>query len=166
MTRRRKRLCKGCMLVNPRRVMWAQYCTPCWNRKGRPQKSCSICEGDYAADTMVGNRCRPCISKVAHAKRVQLVYGMTASEYHELLEFQGGRCYVCHRRPASKRLAVDHDHGTGAVRGLLCKACNRDILGHLGDSVEALHRAIEYLTLPPAKRLWPDRDVTPNQGES
>jgi hypothetical protein len=162
-TRRRKRQCRGCLDAPVRRVMWAQYCTPCWNRKGRPTKDCTVCGETFAADVMNGRRCRPCVSKQAHAKRVQLVYGLTATEYHELLEYQDGRCYVCHRRPASKRLAVDHDHGTGAVRGLLCKACNRDILGHLGDSVEALHRAIEYLTNPPAKQLWPGRDVTPNQ---
>ena len=143
--------------------MWAQYCTRCWTRKGRPTKACSSCEETFAADVMNGGRCRPCVSRAAHAKRVELIYGMTATEYHELLEYQGGRCYICHRRPASKRLAVDHDHTTGAVRGLLCKACNRDILGHLGDSVEALHRAISYLEQPPAKRLWPDRDVTPKQ---
>ncbi len=162
MARRRKRLCKGCMQVPPRRVMWAQYCTPCWNRKGRPTKTCSRCEQTLAADVMNGNRCRPCVSALNHGKRVELIYGMTATEYHELLEYQGGRCYICHRRPASKRLAVDHDHTTGAVRGLLCKACNRDVLGHLRDDTTALARAIEYLQLPPAKQLWPDREVRPS----
>lgn len=59
-------------------------------------------------------------------------------------------CDICRLRPA--------EHGP------LCELCSGDPLGHLGDSVEALHRAIEYLTLPPAKRLWPDRDVTPQRG--
>lgn len=163
MSRRRKRLCKGCLDVPPRRVMWAQYCTRCWTKKGRPTKDCSACSTAFATDVMIGNRCRPCISKANHAKRVELVYGLTAGEYHELLEFQDGRCYICQRRPQSKRLAVDHDHKTGAVRGLLCRNCNRDVLGHLREELEAFERAIDYLLLPPAKRLWPDRDVTPQR---
>jgi hypothetical protein len=96
---------------------------------------------------------------------------MTATEYHELLEYQDGRCFICHRRPQSKRLAVDHDHSCcpgptscgRCIRGLLCRSCNRDVVGGLREDLEAFRRAIEYLTLPPAKRLWPDRDVTPNQ---
>jgi len=42
------------------------------------------------------------------------------------------------------RMAVDHDHITGEVRGLLCKRCNR-ALGILEDSIELLQRAIQYL---------------------
>jgi hypothetical protein len=41
---------------------------------------------------------------------------------------------------------VDHNHKTGAVRGLLCCKCNF-ILGHADDDVGILRRAISYLTL-------------------
>jgi hypothetical protein len=71
-----------------------------------------------------------------------------------LYEAQGGRCYICQRATgARRRLAVDHNHATGEVRGLLCKPCNRDVLGHLRDNTEALQRAIDYLTNPPARRV-------------
>jgi len=41
-------------------------------------------------------------------------------------------------------LHVDHDHITGALRGLLCSACNTG-LGFFRDHPELLKRAIEYL---------------------
>ncbi|WP_424923390.1 endonuclease VII domain-containing protein [Actinocrispum wychmicini] len=72
---------------------------------------------------------------------------------------QGGRCAICQRATGrGKRLAVDHNHATGEVRGLLCKPCNRDVLGHLRDDVSAFERAIVYLTDPPARRMLSGSD--------
>jgi hypothetical protein len=86
---------------------------------------------------------------------VEATYGITGEQYDALYAAQGGKCYICQRANGrTKRLAVDHCHSTGVVRGLLCKMCNRDVLGHLRDSTEALQRAIEYLGNPPAVRLF------------
>jgi hypothetical protein len=86
----------------------------------------------------------------AHEKRVQNTYGLEKGEYAQLYEFQGGRCALCRRATgASKRLAVDHDHATGAVRGLCCGVCNKWILGHARDSIEYFRRCIRYLTTTP-----------------
>lgn len=85
-----------------------------------------------------------------HEKRVQETYGLEAGEYARLYEFQDGRCALCRRATgASKRLAVDHDHATGAVRGLCCGVCNKWILGHARDSVAYFQRCIRYLTTTP-----------------
>lgn len=83
---------------------------------------------------------------------MMLLYGLSAAEYWAIYEYQNGKCYICERAKGTgkRRLSVDHDHETGLVRGLLCLPCNRDILGHLRDSVAALLRAIRYLTNPPA----------------
>lgn len=91
----------------------------------------------------------------AHARHIEETYGITSEQYWDIYEAQGGRCYICQRAKGTgrKRLAVDHDHETGEVRGLLCKPCNRDVLGHLRDSPDALRRAIEYLSNPPAREV-------------
>jgi hypothetical protein len=52
-------------------------------------------------------------------------YGLTLAQYDDLLRSQEGQCAVCQRSPKpGQRLVVDHDHHTGAVRGLLCSSCN------------------------------------------
>lgn len=70
-------------------------------------------------------------------------YGITLEQYNELLARQGGVCAICGGED-QKRLAVDHDHKTGKVRGLLCARCNPAI-GFLLDKVETAHKLILYL---------------------
>lgn len=82
------------------------------------------------------------------AREYQLIrkYGITVKQYDELLERQQGRCAVC-VRPAEefpRRLAVDHDHVTGEVRGLLCNYCNHRLVGRHRDP-GLLRRIAEYL---------------------
>lgn len=72
-------------------------------------------------------------------------FGITAAIYFDMLEEQGGVCYICQGPEiGGRRLAVDHCHYTGKVRGLLCARCNRAI-GMLEDSLELVERAAEYL---------------------
>lgn len=52
-------------------------------------------------------------------------YGITVEDYDVMLEAQNGVCAVCLGSCSlGKRLAVDHNHETGEVRGLLCFRCN------------------------------------------
>lgn len=51
--------------------------------------------------------------------------GVTDEQYERLLAAQGGHCALCPNTPKTRRLAVDHEHRTGRVRGLLCHRCNR-----------------------------------------
>ena len=56
-------------------------------------------------------------------------YGITADEADEILAAQNGRCAIC-CAPAPERLAsmhLDHDHGTGQIRGFLCLDCNQGL---------------------------------------
>lgn len=65
---------------------------------------------------------------------------MTEVRYNELLQSQGGVCAICHKLPNTVRLAVDHDHDTKKVRGLLCYGCNR-----LAVSKDRLISVLSYL---------------------
>jgi len=85
-------------------------------------------------------------------------YGITIADYDALLEEQGGGCAICGAERSftkggkGKRLAVDHDHETGEVRGLLCVTCNRG-LGYFSDSETRLQRAAAYVAKARRKRL-------------
>lgn len=68
-------------------------------------------------------------------------YGLSHEKYTEMVEAQNGSCAIC---KAITDLLVDHDHNTGAVRGLLCRPCNSGI-GQFYDSPARLLSAIEYL---------------------
>lgn len=72
-------------------------------------------------------------------------YGLRLGEYDEMLAAQDGVCAICRGlNKSGKRLAVDHDHNTGKVRGLLCTNCNTAI-GKLGHDLGLLNAAINYL---------------------
>ena len=72
-------------------------------------------------------------------------YGITVEQYDELLDEQQGSCAVCQLEcKTGKRLAVDHNHETGEIRGLLCSKCNMG-LGMFQDSVKLLAKAGAYL---------------------
>ncbi len=73
-------------------------------------------------------------------------YGIEAAEYDRRLAEQGGACAGCGYVPPSggRRLAVDHDHVTGVVRGLLCWRCNT-VLGWARDNPRTLRRLADYL---------------------
>ena len=77
-------------------------------------------------------------------------YGISLVEYNDLLESQGGVCAICGKPPKKLALAVDHDHKTKHIRGLLCHRCNRG-LPWLADSAEVLRKAADYLDNPPPK---------------
>ncbi len=82
----------------------------------------------------------------AHLKR----FGISVNKYEALFKAQKGLCAICQkpevdkRNGKIKRLAVDHDHETGQIRGLLCQRCNT-ALGSFFESAFLLQSAIDYL---------------------
>ena len=72
-------------------------------------------------------------------------YGVTTEQYEQMRLAQDGCCAICKEPPRGVYdLGVDHDHDTGAVRGLLCTNCNT-LLGQAHDDPTVLERAILYV---------------------
>jgi len=62
----------------------------------------------------------------AWARRLWDNYKLTPDMWQKIFDYQGGVCYICGRPEpvAGRRLAVDHSHLDGLIRGLLCSKCN------------------------------------------
>jgi hypothetical protein len=105
--------------------------------------------------------CKPCSLQTSRQwkkenreryKNYQLLkaYNITREQYNHLLKLQNNQCAVCeitqeqHTALFGKELAVDHDHKTGKVRGILCDKHNQ-ALGFIGNDSEVLIRLFEYL---------------------
>jgi len=78
-------------------------------------------------------------------------FNMSIAEYNEIFLKQKGKCAICELAETSvdskgniKWLSVDHHHGNGDIRGLLCNSCNTGI-GLLQDSAKLMRSAIKYL---------------------
>lgn len=78
--------------------------------------------------------------------KLKFNYGITLEQYNQIFEQQQGRCAICgiEQIKTMKRFAVDHNHITNKVRGLLCNRCNLAI-GLFEDSIVGLNKAVEYL---------------------
>lgn len=86
---------------------------------------------------------RPEVRAARRAAHLRLTYGIDVADFDEMVVEQGGCCGICEEQ-LSGPIAVDHDHETGSVRGLLCYRCNTG-LGSLGDSLDGVMRAAAYL---------------------
>lgn len=127
---KRSTWCKACMRVNARRCTELRHARL---RSERPWRKWShVSEKLYLQ-----------AFKVRHHKLA--LYGLKIDEYLDMVETCKGRCEICGKRPDDQSLAVDHCHDSGKVRGLLCSECNLG-LGKLGDTADALERALKYLT--------------------
>ncbi len=77
-------------------------------------------------------------------------FGVDLRWYGEKMVEQNGKCAICKTEETGTRLgkllalAVDHNHATGEVRGLLCRNCNT-LIGHAKESRERLLSAMAYL---------------------
>ena len=88
--------------------------------------------------------------------RYKTLYGLDLDALADLLTSQENRCAIC-REPfdptnKAKKMAIDHNHETGAVRGALCRNCNVG-LGQFGDDPHMLENAVKYLRAARAVRL-------------
>lgn len=89
-------------------------------------------------------RLEPEVKKAQRAGHLKRKFGLTLEQYDAMLAKQGGCCALCRRPPRTIALHVDHDHATGAIRGLLCFQCN-NALADLQEDPRLLAKAMTYL---------------------
>ena len=101
--------------------------------------------------------CKLCSAKEAHRRRTETPHIYKAAKFKTSPEVLKQmllikHCEICGGTTHRKHLAIDHNHKTGIIRGMLCDSCNQG-LGKFKDSVYLLQSAINYLE---------DRDGTTN----
>ena len=145
-----------CAAEGCNRIVYAKgYCRPHWHRLktyGRLEKIRGLIKGNCTIDG-----CGKKIKGLGLCRNHYLIlktYNIHPNEYYKKLKDQNYSCDICgekettlfHNIPGRvKKLAVDHDHNTGKIRGLLCNKCNT-VLGRLNEDVVLIQKMINYLT--------------------
>jgi hypothetical protein len=101
----------------------------------------------YHSDTEeYENICIKCTSNIF----VYLPKSKQKQDYKQLFDQQGGVCAICGNPEVFrskygniKKLAKDHDHTTGIIRGLLCQRCN--LLLNRFNNIEFFEKIVAYL---------------------
>jgi hypothetical protein len=88
-------------------------------------------------------------AEITRRSLLKKLYKLSPEDYDEMLCRQNGLCAVCKTDDAGGRhgsgtFMVDHDHGTGRVRALVCTRCNL-VIGALGDDAALARRIADYL---------------------
>lgn len=134
-------------------------------------KTCATCKEQLPLESFgnlqetkdgLARRCKTCMNKSNRASKdrrpeahktqqreswLRCNYGITVEDYNKMVADQGNKCGICESNDKGTNRGywcVDHCHTSGKVRGLLCGGCNK-ALGQLGDTKEALQKAIKYL---------------------
>lgn len=110
------------------------------------KRQCRICIRDHQ------RRFRAARPDYHHGRNLKQRYGITVDEYHAIIASQNFACAICEveipdklEYKGKRPVAVDHNHETGEVRGILCSSCNL-VLGYARENTHTLYKAIVYLS--------------------
>lgn len=117
---------------------------------GAPSKVKGLCQKHYD----LGRPTRHGTPEQQKERALKFQFGISLEKYKTMFESQGGLCAICkkpesalnQKRTNTKLLAVDHDHKTGLIRGLLCGRCNTAI-GLLQEDPSLLDAAKKYINV-------------------
>jgi hypothetical protein len=131
----------------------------------RELKNCPVCKTlDHPKAEAKGHLCSPCAVERSRTwykenpekyffNQIKAKYGISKEDYLGLVEQQDNKCAICGneetapntwKKDKPRRLAIDHCHETGIIRGLLCYRCNTT-LGKVEDNPELLRNMAAYL---------------------
>jgi hypothetical protein len=128
---------------NKEKTLYQGYCIECNKAKNK----------EHYRDNKQRYKDKARAYEVSCGGRQALRHHISPERLAEMYARFNGMCWNCKLLPA---IFVDHDHSCCndknnyscglCVRGLLCRKCNTG-LGLLGDSIEGLMQALEYLTV-------------------
>lgn len=150
--------CNVCGLVKPLTEYHKRKDAPCGVRS-----YCKKCHSDkqglYAKTNKEAHRVR------SYRSQLKKNYGLSVKDFNALYEKQHGVCDICGTQVENifqgiegYRVAVDHCHKTGKVRGLLCNLCNSGI-GKLKDDPYIVRNALHYLEKHEALEYLEEHDA-------
>lgn len=122
--------CAACGSPFPKKSWNAKYCA---SHRGQADKDWKSRNREK-----INEQWRERYRENGYAQHIARKYGVSM-EWYEERAVSG--CEVCGR---TDRLVVDHDHGTGEARGVLCNWCNV-ALGNAQDDPEILRKIAEYI---------------------
>ncbi|MFI0929636.1 endonuclease domain-containing protein [Streptomyces sp. NPDC021012] len=125
--------CKTCASVKPVEAFHARNSRP----DGR-ESSCKACRSERSRIRNADATQREVNRNAKYLAR----YGLSVAQVEAKLAEQGGKCAIC--REELTKYVVDHHHGSGKVRDLLCNGCNV-VIGHCREKPDVLLAAIHYL---------------------
>ena len=138
--------CPGCRETKAHTEFYVQRRSPTG-----VQSWCKMCANSYRSLKYKEGKYRyPATPEETRKRNYRKNFGIPVEKYDELFIKQNGCCAICgtDKMPGHmKNLAIDHEHETGIVRGLLCISCNAG-LGNFKDSPELLAMASVYLEYP------------------
>jgi hypothetical protein len=130
--------CKSCEKAGKR----AWYLQNADHAKSKAKTNRSKNKDKYAAVKKKWQQANP--DKI-RAIALKYNFNISLEKYSQMLQSQHGVCAICRITPEEGTwMCVDHDHKSGAIRGLLCGPCNK-MLGFARDNEETLESAISYL---------------------
>lgn len=121
-------------------------------------KRCEIC--GETKKILAKNKCKRCYDRLNYRERVgstgrkpkdvhqkrrwslKVKYNLTLEDYNKMYKQQNGCCQICGKH--EEILDVDHNHQTGEVRALLCRACNT-LTGQVENRGDLINKIIKYL---------------------
>lgn len=88
---------------------------------------------------------------------LKMKYGITPKDRAEILKFQEHKCALCGCYLSDKKCAIDHDHKTGRIRGIVCRRCNMFLIP-LVETTNLFEKAVKYVkegkVVLNGKELW------------
>lgn len=128
---------------------WTGICTDCGGHTSRRSATrCRACNVKFRATTKTPREYR-------RDWHLTNKYQMDTVDFECLWIAFKGKCGICgcdmvmpqnRQGQTMQTVAVDHDHATGRVRGLLCNRCNKG-LGMFDDDIELIKNAIKWLEM-------------------